>query len=169
MEVCELGGEHWAVLQGGACGEGGDGSLGGRVSYGHLVFLIYAGGGVCYAVGQSAVVGKEEETCCGGIQAADGDETRERWQEVFDGGSVAAWLVLHGREAGRGFVQSEVGEGLGLCDATPVEEDLVLGANRGAEAGGRAVDRDPAGGDQGLRFAAGGGCARACEEGLEAH
>src|SRR5918998_3175603 len=111
-EVGELRGEHRAVFQGWAGGEGGEGSLWGGISHPQFVFLLYLRGRVGHAVGQRAVVGQEEEAGGGGVEAADGDEAGEGRYQRFDGWAVAAGLVFHGSEVAGGFVQGEVGGGL---------------------------------------------------------
>src|SRR5829696_5706255 len=165
----ELGGEHSSVLEGGACGEGREGRFGYGGPDGQLVLLIYLRGGVGDAMGQEAVVGKEEEAGGGRVQATHGDEAGEGWHEVADGRAAAAGLVLQSGEVAGRLVEGQVGERRGEGYGASVEEDGVPLGDGGAQSCSLAVHAHAAGRDQGLRLAAGGGGAGAGEERLQAH
>ena len=72
-------------------------------------------GGVGDAVGESAVVGEDEQARRVRVEAARGHEARHVGHQVGD--RLAAALVFHGGQVARGFVQGQVDQGVGEADA----------------------------------------------------
>lgn len=108
-------------------------------------------------LGESAVVGEEEEAFAGVIEAADGiDAFGERAEELHDG--RAAFGIADSGDVAFGFVQHEIYRALGGLDGFAVNSDGVrVRISFGAEFGDDlAVEGDSAGGDDFFGFAAGG-------------
>ena len=106
-------------------------------------------------MGEGAVVGEEEETFAGVVEAADGiDALGERAEELHDGGTALG--ITDGCDVAFGFVEHEVEEALGWLDGFAVDGDGVgVGIGFGAEFGDDlAVECNAAGGDDFFGFAA---------------
>ena len=115
---------HLAVFEGRASGEGGEGVFGDGVFEGEAVLFLDPRGGVGDAVGESAVVGEDEQARRVRVQAPRGHETRHIGHQVGD--LLAAALVFHGGQVARRFVQSQIDQGVGEADPDAVESYLVF-------------------------------------------